>query len=77
MKNFCEWAFDIDNKSTCAKGTPATNDAACSKLTCDLNVTAISDSECQSFNSDCLNKGLGCILKTEPCSKYYGTKDQC
>ncbi|CAK64744.1 unnamed protein product (macronuclear) [Paramecium tetraurelia] len=75
--SYCEWALDTNSKSTCAKATADTNSAACTKLTCELNVTATSDSECISFNSDCLNKGLGCILKTEPCSSYYGTKTSC
>ncbi|CAK64749.1 unnamed protein product (macronuclear) [Paramecium tetraurelia] len=75
--SFCEWALDTNNKSTCAKGTADTNSAACTKLACELNVTATSDSECQQFNSDCLNKGYGCIHKTEPCTSYYGTKTSC
>ncbi|CAD8122988.1 unnamed protein product [Paramecium sonneborni] len=75
--DFCNWAFDTDNKSTCAKGTLATTDASCTKLTCEMNVTATTDSECQSFHSDCLTKGNGCIHKTEACSSYYGTKEQC
>ncbi|CAD8206022.1 unnamed protein product [Paramecium pentaurelia] len=74
---FCEWALDTNNKSTCAKGTLAATDASCTKLTCELNVTATTDSECSSFHPDCLNKGFGCIHKTEACSSYYGTKEQC
>ncbi|CAD8205842.1 unnamed protein product [Paramecium pentaurelia] len=75
--NYCDWVLDTNNKSTCAKGTSATTDASCTNLSCDLNVTATNDSECQSFHPDCLNNGLGCIHKNEACSSYYGTKEQC
>ncbi|CAD8212927.1 unnamed protein product [Paramecium octaurelia] len=75
--SFCEWALDTNNKSTCAKAPAATTNDACAKLTCDLNVTATTDSECISFNSDCLNKGVGCISKSAACSSYYGTKVSC
>ncbi|CAD8205800.1 unnamed protein product [Paramecium pentaurelia] len=74
---FCQWALDTNNKSTCAKGTLATIDASCTKLTCELNVTATTDSECSSFHLDCLNKGLGCIHKSEVCSSYYSTIELC
>ncbi|CAD8101249.1 unnamed protein product [Paramecium primaurelia] len=43
----------------------STIDASCTKLTCELNVTETTDSECSSFHPDCLNKGFGCIHKSE------------
>jgi hypothetical protein len=44
---------------------------------CTQNVTETTDSGCEAYLSGCLTNGLGCIAKTEPCSKYNGTTSVC
>ncbi|CAK67224.1 unnamed protein product (macronuclear) [Paramecium tetraurelia] len=77
--DFCNLILDSTTKDKCKPLAPATPTAAgaCTNKKCYDNVTATSDSECDSYLSGCVTRGTGCIPNNEPCTSYRGTKQQC
>nr|CAA59447.1 alpha-51D-immobilization antigen [Paramecium tetraurelia] len=77
--DFCNLLLDGTAKDKCKPLAPATPTAAgaCTNKKCYDNVTATSDSECDSYLSGCVTRGTGCIPNSEPCTSYRGTKLQC
>ncbi|TNV71570.1 hypothetical protein FGO68_gene4687 [Halteria grandinella] len=73
----CQFFQDTDGISSCIDTTASTTAASCISRTCSQNVTATTDSECDSYLAGCLTDGLGCIAGTEPCASYYGTTSVC
>ncbi|CAK61922.1 unnamed protein product (macronuclear) [Paramecium tetraurelia] len=75
---FCNLLLDGSGKDKCKlTATVSTTPAACTNKKCYDNVTATSDSECDSYLSGCVTRGTGCIPNSEPCTSYRGTKQQC
>ncbi|CAD8211577.1 unnamed protein product [Paramecium octaurelia] len=76
---FCNLLLDTTGKDRCKPLAPASPTAAgaCTNKQCYDNVTATSDSECDSYLSGCVTRGTGCIPNTEQCTSYRGTKLQC
>ncbi|CAD8113555.1 unnamed protein product [Paramecium primaurelia] len=75
---FCNSLLDTTGKDKCRPlATPTTTSSACTIKTCYDNVTATSDSDCETYLSGCVTRGIGCIPNTAQCDQYRGTKQQC
>lgn len=73
--DFCNLLTDSTGKDKCKPtATPSTSTSSCSNRSCYDNVVATSDSDCDSYLSGCVTRGVGCIPNTEPCTSYRGTK---
>ncbi|CAD8093820.1 unnamed protein product [Paramecium sonneborni] len=48
----------------------------CRPLECYDNSTALENYECNYFKPGCVNKGVGCISSTAPCTQYFGNSIQ-
>jgi len=67
--------LDSTGKHRCRPtATASTSLSACINKTCYDNVTATTDSECDTYLSGCVTRGAGCIPNTESCTSYRGTK---
>ncbi|CAD8055005.1 unnamed protein product [Paramecium primaurelia] len=76
--DFCNTLLDSTGKDRCRPiATATTTSSPCTIRTCYDNVTATTDSECDTYLSGCVTRGTGCIPNSEPCTSYRGTKQQC
>ncbi|CAD8175771.1 unnamed protein product [Paramecium pentaurelia] len=76
--DFCNSLLDSTGKDRCRPiATATTTSSPCTIRTCYDNVTATTDSECDTYLSGCVTRGTGCIPNSEPCTSYRGTKQQC
>ncbi|CAD8044190.1 unnamed protein product [Paramecium primaurelia] len=57
-------------------GTSETTSQSCVIRVCTHNVTATTDSECETFLSGCITNGKGCVLP-QACSAFSGTRISC
>ncbi|CAK67225.1 unnamed protein product (macronuclear) [Paramecium tetraurelia] len=74
---FCKSLLDSTGKDRCRISAATSLQQACINKNCYDNVTATSDSECDSYLSGCVTRGTGCIPNSEPCTSYRGTKQLC
>ncbi|CAD8122845.1 unnamed protein product [Paramecium sonneborni] len=49
----------------------------CRAIDCNDDTTSQTDSDCNTFLSGCVTKGIGCIAKTAECGSYKGTTQKC
>ncbi|CAD8176717.1 unnamed protein product [Paramecium octaurelia] len=70
-QEICSTQNGVNGTVKCYQDTGVT--ANCRNLQCSDNTTATDDVQCNQFLSNCLTKGTGCILKTEPCTSYPGS----